>query len=90
MSFLKVTDPVVTPRQDGTVPPMVTLKITGTGVSQTVAHGLKDNRGKGITPRTWFIQQFKGCDTIEVLTVDDANITVVVSDKGECSLALLA
>lgn len=68
--------------------PQAVLVITGTGAKQVIAHGLKDTDGKPIKPRAWAIQRFRACSEVDIQSVDDTNVTVEVTNKGEVSLAL--
>lgn len=49
---------------------------------------MKDADGKPVKPRAWTIQRFKACSEVDIQTVDDTNVTVEITNKGEVSLAL--
>lgn len=68
--------------------PSALLTITGTGASQKVAHNLKNADGKPAKPRAWSIQRFKACTELDIQAVDDTNVTVEITNKGEVTLAL--
>jgi len=68
--------------------PQVVLVLTGTGAKQVVAHNMKDADGKPVRPRAWAILRFKACSEVDIQAVDDTNVTVEITNKGEVSLAL--
>ena len=70
--------------------PATTVMITGTGVKQTVVHGLKDPDGKPVKPRAWSIVKFKGCTELDIQSADDVNLSVQVTKLGEATVALFA
>lgn len=68
--------------------PSATLKITGSTMPVKVAHGLKDADGNKAKPRAWHIIGVAGTDHVNVVSVDDTNIEVDLSDKGTVTLQL--
>jgi len=66
--------------------PESNVEITGGMAPVTVPHGLKDETGNKLKPNSWHILGFRGVDKCEVVSVDDTNITVDVTNKGVVKL----
>lgn len=66
--------------------PEANIEITGGMTPVTVPHGLKDEFGTKLKPNTWHITGFRGVDKCEVVSIDDTNITVDVTNKGVVKL----